>query len=116
MRKLCSCTCVPARGRSRSNQAALFICTAQACLHSWIELNLSRMSSDTWLLKLRVQPESCKQVWSSEDSPSEEGLLCISLGSRFEVHSPRSARRKVWRAVPILRGEHGDEEASGKRP
>ncbi|CAE7376117.1 unnamed protein product, partial [Symbiodinium sp. CCMP2456] len=38
-----------------------------------------------------AQPESCKQV-----------------------HSPRTARRKVWRAVPILRREHGDEEASRK--
>jgi len=49
--------------------------------------------------------------------------LCSSKGSQSEVqpesckqvHSPRSARRKVWRAVPILRGEHGDEEAPRSR-
>ncbi|CAE7244834.1 unnamed protein product [Symbiodinium microadriaticum] len=31
-----------------------------------------------------------------------------------QVDSPRSARRKVWRAVPILRREHADEEAPRK--
>ncbi|CAE7892468.1 unnamed protein product [Symbiodinium necroappetens] len=53
-------------------------------------------------------PEAVHQSRSKRSQSEPQAESCK------QVDSPRSARRKVWRAVPILRGEHADEEAPRK--